>query len=252
MFRTTWKTAGRWTTASSAARIDGPLCEDLARRTLAGDGRAWKDLVAHLWPHCVRIVASSRELRRFGASPDHVANVVTNIVGKVGGGGARGLKHYRAWRERSRGKTFSDWIRIVAANAVRDYVRDHADDAAASAGSEPGVGGMLDPSTASAALEEVGELPPITATLTARQLVVYAERHLPEDQRRALGLWIAGYAFDEIAGELALAGAEASRRQVRAAVAALRRQFAWENEDQGPSTARGAFERAPKAVAVPP
>lgn len=206
--------------------IDAALCDVLARKAAAGDEKAWQQLAGHLWPACLRIVGKSRALRRFGASEDRVRDVVTDLFGNLGGNGAHGLQLYTRWRERSPDKTFADWLRIVLANAVRDHVRDHADESVgAEAGrAEPSVNWLLNEFARSGAVEEIGERPAVTAAQTARQLLAYAQRHLPPDQHRALLLWLDGGRFEEIAGEAG--DAEAAKKLLRAAVAVLRRQFA--------------------------
>jgi RNA polymerase sigma factor (sigma-70 family) len=206
--------------------IDAALCEALAERALAGDEKAWQELVGHLWAPALRIVATSRAMRRFGASPDHVRDVATNLFGKLGDDGARGLGLYGPWRQRSPDKTFADWIRIVIANAVRDYVRDHAAESPEAERKELSVNRLLNQFATSGLVEEIGERPAYTAAQTARQLRAYAEQHLPESERRVLMLWIEGSGFDEIAAELGLPDAEVARKQLRAAVAVLRRRFA--------------------------
>ena len=165
-------------------------------------------------------------MRAFGASPDQVEDVVTKVLGKLGDGGARGLKLYALWREENPGKTFEDWIRIVLANAVRDYVRDHADESPAAARKELSVTRLLNEFTRSSAIEEIGERPALTEAQTVKKLLVYAAQHLPEDQYQALMLWLDRHKPDEIAKELGLEGPEAAQKLVRAAIAVLRRQFA--------------------------
>jgi DNA-directed RNA polymerase specialized sigma24 family protein len=210
-------------------RIDTARCEALAARVVAGDGAAWQELVGQLWPACLRIVGSNRAMRRFGVSRDRLEDVVTNLLGKLSDEGARGLKLYGSWRERNPDKTFEDWIRIVTANAARDYVRDHADEVGLEAEpKDPSVTRLLNQFTTSGALEEIGERPAMTPAQTARQLLAYAKRYLPEDQHRSLMLWLEGSGYDEIAKELGLGEPDAARRQVRAAVAVLRRHFARE------------------------
>lgn len=208
--------------------IDAALCEALARRAIAGDGRAWQEMVGHLWSPCLRIVAKSRAMRSFGATSDHVADVVTNLFGKLGDDGARGLKLYGPWHDRHPQKAFDDWIRIVLANAVRDYVRDHAGESPGAERRDLSVTRLLNQFTTSGALDEIGERPAMTAAQTARQLLTYAKRHVPADQCRALMLWIEGNSFEEVAADLALGDAESARKQVRAAVAVLRRRFVGE------------------------
>lgn len=204
-----------------AGRIDAELCEGLAQKSLGGDPRAWEALITHLWPICLRIVASSGAMRRFHASPDDVSDVVTNLIGKLGGHDQRGLRLYGPWRDQHPDKTFADWIRIVTANAVRDYVRDHTS-------GDPSVNRFLNEFATSGAVEEIGQRPANTAAQTAEQVLAYAQRHLPERQQQALIRWIQGGSDDEIAADLNLDGAGEARRLVRAAVATLRRQFAGE------------------------
>jgi hypothetical protein len=206
--------------------IDAALCETLASRASAGDGGAWRELVGHLWTPAVRIVAASRAMRRFGASQDHVKDVVTNVFGKLGDHGARGLKLYAPWHERNPDKAFPDWIRIVLANAARDYVRDHAGESPQVERKEMSVRRLLNQFSTSGAVEEIGERPAITEALTARQLRSYAERHLGADECRVLTLWIEGSGFEEIAAQLGHADGEVARKQLRAAIAVLRRKFA--------------------------
>ncbi len=70
---------------------------------------------------------------------------------------------------------------------------------------------LLNQFTRSGASEEIGERPAVTAAQTARQLREYAARHLPEEQHRALMLWVDGGTFDEIAAELGLGVPEQRR-----------------------------------------
>jgi DNA-directed RNA polymerase specialized sigma24 family protein len=197
-------------------------------RAVAGDDKAWQALVGHLWTPALRIVTATSAMRRFGATPDHARDVLTNLFGKLGDHDTRGLKLYGPWRARSPDKTFADWIRIVIANAVRDYVRDHASASPEAERKDISVTRLLNQFTTSSALNEIGERPAYTAAQTARQLRAYAERHLPAAELRVLMLWIEGSGFDEIAAELGHADAEATRKQLRAAIAVLRRKFAGE------------------------
>jgi hypothetical protein len=66
----------------------------------------------------------------------------------------------------------------------------------------------------------------MTAAQTARQLLEYAHKHLPEDQYAALVSWIDGASFEDVSHERGLDNEEEARCLVRAAVAALRRRFA--------------------------
>ena len=207
-----------------AARTDVARYEPLAIRGAAGDGAACKELVERLWPVWVKTVAASRSLAPLGASEDHVHNVVAKLVEKIGRADGRGLRLYPAWRERNPGKTFEDWIHIVTTNAVRDYVRAQIGEIDAGT-REPSRKRLLNDFATSPLLDQLGVRPPITAAQTARQLLEYARTELPADQLQALALWIEGHAFEDIQAELRLEDAEAARKRVRAAVAAIRRKF---------------------------
>ncbi|MEZ4314325.1 MAG: hypothetical protein R3F14_40405 [Polyangiaceae bacterium] len=153
-------------------------------------------------------------------------NVVTSIIEKMGGGGRRGLSLYFPWRLRNVEKTFEDWLRIVATNAVRDYVRREAGDALSRERAEPSVKRLLNEFRTSPALELLGVRPPITAAQTARELLRFADEKLPTPQLAALRLWLDGATFEEIASEGAGTDAEEARKLVRAAVGTIRRHFA--------------------------
>lgn len=208
--------------------LDSARCEALALRVAAGDGPAWAELLVYLWPAWLRMVRKSRSMGPFSKSEDHVRNVVTNLAEKLGGEGARGLKLYAPWRERHHDKTFDDWLRIVTANAVRDYVRGQMNDAMAAIQPEPSVKRLLNEFRTSPAIDQLGARPPVTAAQTTRQLLAFANAHLSPPQLRALALWMEGATFEDIAEEMALDEADAARKLVRAAVALLRREFAAE------------------------
>ena len=203
----------------------GAGCEDLARGATAGDEAAWTRLVQEIWPFLLRTVGASRSMGRLGRSEDHVRNVITAVVDKLGGGGRRGLSLYFPWRERNSEKTFEDWLRIVAANAVRDYVRHEAGDALSRTQPEPSIKRFLNEFRTSPVLETLGVRPPITAAQTARELLRFAEEKLPSPQLAALRLWMEGATFEEIAAEAPAADADAAQKLVRAAVGTLRRHF---------------------------
>ena len=109
----------------------------------------------------------------------------------------------------------------MLANAVRDYVRDHASQSPGAERRERCV--RL---AGSGEVKEPGERPPITGEQTARELLDHAAHCLPEEQFRAVSLWVVGAEFDEIARDLGLSDAGAAQRQVRAGLAVLRRRFA--------------------------
>ena len=85
---------------------------------------------------------------------------------------------------------------------------------------------MLNEIAMSPAIEQLGVRPPMTAAQTARELLESARARLSTTRYRALGMWLEGASFDEIAGEIALEDAALAERQVRGALAVVRRHFA--------------------------
>ena len=212
---------------------DAGFREGLVARASAGDAVAWRELSALLWPVWERLVRSAPQMRAPGSSTDHVDNVVVNVfekLWKLDADGNRKLASYPPWqaRDENRGKTFDDWNRIVTANAVRDYVREQVGrDAEAKKADRrmPSVKRLLNEFANSLPFETLAVRPPVTAEQTARELLQYAEKHLPVSQYRALGLWLQNESYEEIATDLGLDTPATGQALVRAAVAVLRRQF---------------------------
>jgi hypothetical protein len=204
--------------------LDVARCEALALRASAGDAAACKQLIEQLWPTWVRLVHASRSLRALGASEDHVHDIVSRLVEKIGQIEGKGLRLYPHWRERHPDKTFLDWIRIVTANAVRDYVRERSSERVS--GDEPSAKRFLNEFAGSPLVDTLGVRPPMTAAQTARQLLEFARAQLAPVPYRALTLWIEGASFEDIHRELSLGDAEDARKLVRSGVAVLRRHFA--------------------------
>jgi len=201
--------------------VDLAECEKLAHRAADGDTVAWTAMVGQLWPALHRLLRSNHSMG--GArSEDDVRDALTKLFSKLGAKQGRGLKLYGSWRARHPDKTFEDWIRIVAKNVVRDRAREAL--GARTSSAEPSVKRLLNEFASSPRVESLGVRPPMTAAQTARQLLDFAQSHLPSDQHRALTLWLEGATFAEIESECELANDDA-RRLVRAAVAVLRRQF---------------------------
>lgn len=207
----------------SDSPLDDARCEALARLVVSGDEAAARELVALLWPHWVSIAHASKALRASPTRDDDAREVATRLVEKLGRPRSRELSQYTIWKQRYPDKTFSDWLRIVTANVVRDVAR--ARGGRPSGGAEPSVKRLLNELSAAVSPDDLGTRPPITAAQTARQLIEYAEAELPEVQARALGLWLAGELFDAVASKLGLASAGDAQRAVRAAIATLRRRF---------------------------
>lgn len=211
-------------------RIDDAYCEGLVAKACDGDETVWKDLTLHLWPHFQALVRASRSMGGMAKSEDHVHNVLTNLVDKLGTDGGRAITQFPRWKEQNPGKTFTDWIRIVTSYTVNDYVRAalgrRKQGTASSEESMPSIKRLLNEFAAAPVNEDLygSNRPPFTAAQTARQLLDYAETTLAGDQMKALSLWLDGASFEEMDAELGVAEEE-SKKLVRAAIATLRRRF---------------------------
>jgi DNA-directed RNA polymerase specialized sigma24 family protein len=212
----------------TAESMDLRLCEDLARKGSAGDRQACHDLVEHLWQSWVEMVRTNRSMGPLADSEDHVHNVVARLIDRLGQPGG-GLRRYPSWRESHPDRTFADWMRIVTANLVRDYVREQLGPRRSSA-SGPSPKRLLNEFTLYCSVEELGVRPPITLAQTARELMDFARSRLSPTQCRALELWLEGIEFGQIDQELGLAEGQA-RKLLRAGVATLRRHFGGADDD---------------------
>jgi DNA-directed RNA polymerase specialized sigma24 family protein len=83
---------------------------------------------------------------------------------------------------------------------------------------------LLNEFVAMEGIEESGERPERTKAELVRKLLEYAVEHLPTAQVGALARWLEGQSAQEIGAALAVPADEA-QRLLRAAIAALRRQF---------------------------
>jgi DNA-directed RNA polymerase specialized sigma24 family protein len=197
-------------------------CERLVERTLAGDARAQRELIGHLWPAWLAQAGSSRSLGSLRRSEDSVRDIATRVAEKIGKPNGA-LRLYPHWREQHPEKSFGDWMRIVTSNVIRDYVREQLGSARLDEG-EVSPKRLLNEFSSATTLDTAGVRPPYTAQETARQLLEYAERRLPPLQTTALALWLEGATFDEMSQSLGTDAAQA-RDLLRAAVAVLRRNF---------------------------
>lgn len=202
--------------------FDVEVCHALALRAEAGDATALASLIERLWPAWLQMIAADRSMRSLHSSEDDIRTVAIGLVEKLQKRQGHTLHLYRLWLERHPSKDFSDWMRIVTKNAVRNHVAARLGSAPRDDGPSPKR--LLNEYSSSKLLEEIRVTPKITASQTARELLEFAEVHLPAGQRRALTLWLQGMTFDDIALDLGVQPGEALRLQ-RAAVASLRREF---------------------------
>jgi hypothetical protein len=203
--------------------LDVPHCERLVARIVQGDAVAQRKLVEHLWPCWLKQVRGSRGMAALAQSEDHVREVATRVAQKIGKPGAPTLRLYPFWREKHADRDFGDWIRIVVANAIRDYVREQIGNVRIPDG-DLSPKRLLNELTMSGTGEVTKVRPPFTAAQAARQIVEFAQDHLPQDQLRALSLWLQGATDVDLDRDLETAPG-GGRALMRAGVATLRRKF---------------------------
>jgi hypothetical protein len=207
--------------------LDLERCEALVKRTNEGDSGAWKELVEILWPVWLKLVRNSRDMGSLAKAEDHVHNAVLDLIEKFGPERGTTLALYPAWRERNPDKTFEDWLRIVTAFTVRDYVRRALGRSRTKDPELPSAKRLLNEFVTSPAIDEVGGLrPAMTMAQTARELLTFAKSRLSADQYAGLIAWLEGAELDEIGAELSLRDPEGGRKVLRSAIAVLRRHFA--------------------------
>jgi DNA-directed RNA polymerase specialized sigma24 family protein len=228
---------------------EGPAFDQDAARALLARVRstedpAWRELLAALWPELSQMVRASRAMAVLARSDDHVRNVVSLAVERLGKDGCRAARLAGPWCAAHPDKTLRDWLRILTTNVARDYVRDRAGRAQAREEGEPVPDKRLLMSLATLLRDDDFDRHPsallsATSGYAAKELAQWAEAHLPKDQVAALSAWLHGASFEDIAADLKIADAAAAKRMVRAAVAALRRH-ASAMVDPNPSAAGAA------------
>lgn len=214
----------------SAARteLDETRCEELVERAVGGDEAAWQSLVAELWPFWLRMVRGHRAMGQLSRDEDHVNDVVARLVDKLSPRGGGALGTYADWSGRHPDKGFGDWLRIVTVYAVRDHVRKTLGRGRQQDPDLPPPKRLLNEFALSEAFDEanLGFRPSFTAAQLARQLIEFARERLRPEQMEALLRWLQGADYAEIADALPEATADQARRELRSAVATLRRRFA--------------------------
>lgn len=202
--------------------LDDPRCEALAREAAAGDARAARELGGVLWPHWLRVARANRALRASGNIDDGARDVAVELLETLAQPASPKLLAYLRWQADNPGRGFSDWIRIVTANAARDHARGLR--ARGGAGT-PSAARLANELSLTLSASEASVRPAYTDARTAAELLGFAQGKIPEAQLAVLLRWLGGASSAEIATELSLAGAEEATRLLRAAVATLRRAF---------------------------
>jgi uncharacterized protein (DUF2267 family) len=192
---------------------------------IAGRADAWPKLVEHLFPQLEAIVGRSRHMGPLRGSLDHRRNATTHVLDKLSRNECNALKLLGEWLEANPLKTFDDWLRIVVANGIRDYVTSQL----GSPVPEGAVNKRMLHTLAQALPDDDqgrGARPAVTDQQTARAILEYAEEHLSDEQMRALAAWLHLGDFAAVSAAAGIPDAAAAEKLVRSALAKLRRQFA--------------------------
>lgn len=207
-------------TRQAMASVD---LQALVSRTLAGDEQAWQRLWQQVEPTLYAALRRPHVLGRLSQSEDDCRNVVVEVMARLRADGFARLGQYTEARRHNPAIPFVGWLVVVAKRVAIDYMRSHeayVDRRHDKAASSPGAWRDIRPLPTDSQLP--GARPAMTGRGTAREMYAFASAELPDEQRRALGAWLEGATFDEIA-----AGGDArnAAKLVRAALVRLRRRF---------------------------
>lgn len=199
--------------------------EALVVEAAAGSESAWQALWVQLEPTLSRIVAQPRFLGRLGQREDDRRNIVVAVMARLRAERFARLGQYLEARTANPRLRFTSWLRVVAKRVGIDYLRSHPDYVRRHDAGRSRPGQWIDPGTLPPASQIMGERPPVTDRGTAQELLRFAAGAIPEQQRRALTLWVQSEPFDAIASALGLSTTSEAEKMVRAALERLRRQF---------------------------
>lgn len=197
--------------------------ESLVADTLAGDEVAWQRLWQQVEPVLYAMLRRPQVLGQLSRSEDDCRNVVVEVMGRLRADRFARLARYAKARGQRPELPFLGWLIVVAKRVAIDYMRAHeayVDRRHDRDASSPGAWRKIDALPPDSQLP--GARPPITARGTARELYAFASAELPLDQRAALGAWLEGATFDDIA---ARGAPRDPAKLVRAALGSLRRRF---------------------------
>jgi hypothetical protein len=193
-----------------------------AREVVDGKPEAWRRFFASHAPTVQRLVRASRSMGSLARSEDHCRTVMARVFERLRRDDHRALRLFVAWSERHPAKGFDDWLTVVVTNVIRDFVSERLAVASADGGSVKALIELADELPEDSAALQV--LPHATTRETARQLIELARATLSDEHLACLIAWLEGWDFQEIADRHALADGRSAERQVRAALARLRRR----------------------------
>ena len=155
---------------------------------------------------------------------DEVRNILVTVIEKLQADDYRRLKTYLEQDSKRGG--FPAWLAVVTRRIAIDYMRAHPDfidrrkELEASA-----AGAWILPGELPSNSQLGGHRPPVTNRGSALTLLRFAYESLPEDQMKALEMWILNTDYKEMASTLGLESGKDANKVVRAALERLRRKF---------------------------
>jgi DNA-directed RNA polymerase specialized sigma24 family protein len=194
-------------------------------RHLARDPAAWLELWTKLTPLIAAIARSPQWTGRLCRSWDDCQAIVVRVMGRLAARDGEVLRRFRT--QEGQGAPFRKWIATVAANASRSHVRAHPEYLGRRASNHGAYWVDL------VEMSPEDEMPDPTDHDPSRMIDAHrlAERLGPRfapEQREALGLWLDGGEYEEIATEMHLPDETVSKRKVRSALKRMRVQLAAE------------------------
>jgi DNA-directed RNA polymerase specialized sigma24 family protein len=184
------------------ASFDEDAIELLARRTLAGEPRAWRELWLAVDPAIEEMVGRWRLTGRLSEREDERRDIVVGVMERLAANDFERLRPFHEALVRRDGSGRA-WLCVVARHAALNHTRRHAEN--------------LAPGERERRWAEIVPLPddldeplpePVQAVsaIDAHRIRACAERELPAEAVEALGLWLLGYEHDETAVRLGLDG----------------------------------------------
>jgi DNA-directed RNA polymerase specialized sigma24 family protein len=200
--------------------------EALIVKVAAGAERAWQELWAAMEPRLLGLVRKPKFLGDLAENEDACRDIVLAVMARLREQDFVRLKLYLDARARTPSMTFFSWLGVVAKRVGIDHMRAMPEYVDRRRSREPvsSPGKWITPVTFTESA--VGaELKTFSRRVTAVELLEHARATVPEEQQRALELWLQDASFEEIAAEIAAPDADHAARLVRAVLERLRRKF---------------------------
>ncbi len=210
--------------ANKTERAAAEDWESLIASVCADNEAAWTRFGNRLSP----LTAAIARKRSRHLDADAHRDVYVRVLTRLSQRDCRALRKFLETRSRYRNLTFDSYLAAVVASCLIDHLRarpessrrrEHAARKLVSVQLSP-LGPADEPRTADGATSDRLE-----KRIAARRLITaLSDARFPVGQRRAMLLWLHGYAGAEIADEMQLTSAAEASRLIRAARARLRRQ----------------------------